>query len=251
MVDDYAIALSGGGARGIAHAGILKALNEFDIYPKIISASSAGAIVGALYADGKEPDEILEIFLEQAVFKILRFKRPKLGFFGAEGLKHILQKHLKAKTFNQLNLKLYVCATNINTAKPEYFNEGNLIDVIMASSAFPLLIKPYPLNNNLYIDGGVMDNLPVSPLFHQQKFIIGAHVNPVNYQHRFRTVKNYMDRILHMGLRANMIKNIEHCSLFIEPPNLSHYNLFSIGLAKQIFKEGYQYTKQYLKDAKF
>ena len=82
------IVLSGGGARGFAHAGILKALNEKGIYPEIISGVSAGAIVGALYADGHTPDEILDIFSRNdSFFKYVKFTVPRKSLFKAEGLR--------------------------------------------------------------------------------------------------------------------------------------------------------------------
>ena len=96
------IVLSGGGARGFAHIGVLKALNEFGIYPDIISAVSAGSIVGCLYADGHTPDEIYHIMGEMDIYKFLRFHRPKFGMLKADGLKKKLNENLSVSNLEDL-----------------------------------------------------------------------------------------------------------------------------------------------------
>ena len=231
------------------HIGALKALNERGIFPQVISGVSAGAIIGSLYADGYTPDEIFELLHGLDVFKMLKIRRPRLGFLKPDGLKQTLSKYLKAKTFEELNTPLYVAATNLSKAQLEIFSSGNLVDAIMASTAFPMLIRPYEINGCLYVDGGLMNNLPVQPLLGQTDKIIGVYVNPVKDQSgRFR-IRNYADRIVHIGLRANIINSIEKCDLFIEPNSLLEYNLLKVSAAKTIFEIGYEHTSAML-DAK-
>ena len=153
---------------------------------------------------------------------------------------------MRAKTFEELKIPLTVAATNLNIPKLEYFNSGNLIDPIMASSAFPLVLRPYPINGINYIDGGLMNNLPVQPLIGKCDEIIGVYVNPVNPQSKTISTRNYADRILHIGLRANMLTNIDLCTLYIEPHLLADFNLFKVSAAKEIFEIGYSYTKDLL-----
>jgi NTE family protein len=87
-----------------------------------------------------------------------------------------------------------------------------------------------------------MNNLPVQPLLGKADKIIGVYVNPVkNLTDKFR-IRNYADRIVHIGLRANIIPSIEKCDLFIEPPGLMDYNLFKASASKKIFDIGYDYT---------
>ncbi|MFY8020491.1 MAG: patatin-like phospholipase family protein [Bacteroidia bacterium] len=243
------IVLSGGGVRGFAHLGALKALNERGIYPDVVSGVSAGAIIGALYADQYTPDEIFDLLYGLDVFKMLKIRRPRLGFLKPDGLKSTLSKFLRAKTFEELKLPLYVASTNLSKGQLEIFSSGNLVDAIMASTAFPMLIRPYEMNGCLYVDGGLMNNLPVQPLIGQTDKIIGVYVNPVKDQSgRFR-IRNYADRIVHIGLRANILNSIEKCDLFIEPNGLLEYNLLKVSAAKNIFQVGYDYTSSML-DAK-
>jgi NTE family protein len=109
------VILSGGGARGFAHAGILKALNEAGIDPEIVSGVSAGAIVGAFYADGYTPDEIYDIFCQdEHFFNYAKITIPKTGLFRSKGLLENIYRHLRSKTFKELKKSLTIAATDLN-----------------------------------------------------------------------------------------------------------------------------------------
>ncbi|MBP9186600.1 MAG: patatin-like phospholipase family protein [Bacteroidia bacterium] len=244
------IVLSGGGARGYAHIGVLKALNQNGIYPDVISATSAGSIVGALYADGYTPDEIFEIFAKVDVYKLLSFYKPVFGLLKVDGLKKTLQQQLKAQLFNDLKLPLYVCATNFTKAHVQYFTNGDLITPIMASCAIPMVLKPVLIDGDFYVDGGLMNNLPVEPLVSICDEIIGVNVNPVNEVKKFKSIRNYADRVMHLAVRANVEPNISKCDVYIEPPGLMDYHLFKVSAAQQIFEIGYNHTQSIIHQIK-
>lgn len=237
------IVLSGGGARGFAHIGVLKALNEHGIFPDVISSVSAGSIVGTLYADGYKPDEIFEIFSKLDIYKLLRFYRPAFGVLRADGLQKALRQYLRAKDFSELKIPLHICATNFTKAHTVYFNEGELIPAVMASSAIPMILKPVLFNNEYYVDGGLMNNLPVEPLLPICEDIIGVNVNPVSEAKRFSSFRNYADRVMHLAVRANVQPNISKCDVYIEPPGLMDYHIFKVSSSSQIFELGYNHTK--------
>lgn len=241
------IVLSGGGARGFAHIGVLKALNEHRIFPDSISAVSAGSIVGALYADGYSPDEIYSIFAKLDLYKLLKFYKPAFGLLRADGLKKILQHYLHATTFEELKIPLQVTATNFTKAKAVQFNSGNLIDAVMASCAIPLAIKPMMINGEYYVDGGLMNNLPVDVLVGKCEEIIGVNVNPVTEATRISSLRNYADRVMHLAVRANVEPNIAKCDIYIEPEGLMNYHLFKVSASKEIYQLGYQHTLKILK----
>ena len=240
------IALSGGGVRGIAHIGVLKALNEAGIYPQMISGVSAGAIVGALYAAGHSPDAIFELIHDLDLFELLSFRRPRLGIFKPDGLKKNLARILEDKHFEDLQLPLFVTATNLSDASASVFNSGSLVDAIMASSAIPLIIRPYEINGTLFVDGGLVSNLPVHPLLGKVDKVIGVNVNPVKMEPIKYSARNFTDRLIHIGIRANIQTSIANCDLFIEPPGLMQYHLFKLSAAQKIFESGYEYAKSYI-----
>ena len=236
------IVLSGGGACGFAHIGVLKALNENGVFPEIISAVSAGSIVGCLYADGHTPDQIYSMMGELDIYKFLRFYRPKFGMLKADGLRKRLDENLSVSNIEELKIPLIISATNFTKAQTEYFKSGSIINAVMASSAIPILLKPFMMNGQMYVDGGLMNNLPVEPLEKKCDYIIGVNVNPVHENTRFKSFRNYADRVLHLAIRANVNINIPKCDMYIEPEGLMHYNLLKVSSSKQIFELGYSHT---------
>ena len=158
------IVLSGGGARGFAHLGVLLALNEAGIFPDIISGTSAGALIGVLYADGYTPGEIMKLLDANTSFHYIRPTVPKEGLLQISGIIKILRDNLRAKTFEELKLPLIVAATNLNYGRIEYFSAGELLQPVIASASIPVLFKPVLINGCLFVDGGVLDNLPIKPV---------------------------------------------------------------------------------------
>src|SRR4051812_29128314 len=128
------LALSGGGARGVAHLGVLKALLEHGIEPAMISGVSAGAIAGSLYAAGYQPDEILEIIISTKMFRFLRPAMSRVGILKMDRTDAIYLKYLTGNSFEALKIPLIVSATNLNRGETVYFDRGELIKPIQASS---------------------------------------------------------------------------------------------------------------------
>lgn len=243
------VILSGGGARGFAHAGILKALNEFDIFPDVISGVSAGAIVGALYADGHTPDQIYEIFAGQdRFFRFVRVIFPRKGLFKTVGLKKNLSKHLRASTFAELKIPLYVAATNIHTAKIQYFNQGEILEKVLASAAIPVLFEPIEINGNLYVDGGVIDNFPIAPIKKDCQQLIGISLNPIHPQNDFKHLFNIAERTFHLSVSSNLKSKIQRCDRVFEPEELGEFGLLDASKGKEMFELGYKFAVQRLKD---
>ncbi|MBE0642366.1 MAG: patatin-like phospholipase family protein, partial [Bacteroidales bacterium] len=161
---DYGLALSGGGARGFAHLGVAQALDEAGIRPGIYAGTSAGAIAAAFLADGYAPGEVLDIFLQQKIYRIVGLSIPRLGLGNIQGMERVLRKHLKAKRIEDLKTPLIIAATDLNAGQVRYFDEGELIPRIIASASIPILFQPVKIDDRLYIDGGITDMLPVAPL---------------------------------------------------------------------------------------
>ncbi len=236
------IVLSGGGARGFAHIGVLKALNEAGIYPEIISGVSAGSIEGAFNADGFKPDEIFDIFFDHKLFKYFELIFPKKGLMRINGLLRIISEHLHSKTFETLKIPLIVSATELIEGKTVYFSKGEIPKAIIASASIPVLFTPLEMNNNIYVDGGVLSNLPVEPIRELCKTIIGVHVNPTGKQLTFSSLANVAERSFHLSIAHNVKLTSKQCNFFIEPPELCNYGIFEVSKAKEIIDIGYNYT---------
>lgn len=237
------LALSGGGARGFAHLGVLKALEEFDVKIDCLSGTSAGSIVGAFYAHGYTPEETLEILVGAGILKSVRPAWSWTGLLSLDGFKETLRKHLPGNSFESLKRPLTIAATEIRLGKIVYFSEGELIPAIIASSSIPAIFDPVHYRDNVYIDGGVLDNLPVRPLVGKCDFIIGVHSNAIGEKFDIKSAKEVTVRSLLMAINVNTSISKTHCNIVIEPPDLGSYSPLDISKARELFDIGYQFTK--------
>lgn len=237
------IALSGGGARGFAHLGVLKALEEMHVKVDSLAGTSAGSIVGAFYAHGYKPEEILNIISGTGILQSVRPAWSWTGFLSLDGFRDVLKKYLPENSFESLKLPLTIAATEIRLGKIVYFSKGELITPIIASSSIPAVFNPVSFEGNVYIDGGIMDNLPVRPLIGKCDFIIGVHTNPVGQKFDIKNAKEVTMRSLLMAINVNSTASKANCNVVIEPPALGAYSPLDVSKAKEIFDIGYQYTK--------
>jgi NTE family protein len=157
-----ALALGGGGIRGIAHVGVIRALKNAGIEIGAIAGTSAGALVGALIAAGCEPNEILGLlqgFDQNRMFGRKAQDGPSL--MGMAGINHILHKRLGETTFSDLEIPFACTAVDIKTSQEIVIHNGCVLEAIMASSAIPGVFPPQSLGDYRLIDGGVLDPVPV------------------------------------------------------------------------------------------
>jgi len=238
------LVLSGGAARGIAHLGVLKALDELQLKVHIISGTSSGAMAGAFYAAGYLPDDIFRII---SGTKIIRLMRPAFSRFGLLKLGEVekeLTKYFGTKTFADLSTKLIICATDINHAVSIYFSEGELVKPLLGASSVPILYQPITYQDHLLIDGGLLNNLPVECLIGECEFIIGVHTNPLNHQKQISSFKDLAERTFQIAINNNVQSRLKLCHFYIEPPELKQYSLLDMKKAKEMFLCGYNYTMQ-------
>ncbi len=239
---DIGLVLSGGGARGVAHIGVIQALEEIGLRFSKISGTSAGSIVGALYAHGYTPKEIFEIVQQVSLLKSVRLAWAWTGFLKMDGLQEFLKKYIPENDFSQLKKPLTITATEIRTGEIKRFSEGPLIPAIMASCSIPAVFDPFQLNGSLYVDGGLLDNLPVKPIRDSCEFIVGSHCNPVSTSFDATNLKMVIERSLLMAIGANTLVSKQMCDVVVEPQGLDKYGSFDLGKAKEIFDIGYKFT---------
>lgn len=234
------LALSGGGARGIAHLGVIKAFKEKGIEFDIISGTSAGAIIGALYADGYSTNDILKILLDIKPFKFLQPALNSKGLLKMELIQKFLEDYLPHNSFESLKKPLYVAVTNIRTGESEYFSKGELIPVICASSCIPVLFNPIQFNDEKYIDGGILNNLPAEVLKDKVNTVVGIHSNPIDRNFVMKNFSNALERALMLAITRNVYLSASSCDYLIEPKGLEPFKVMDIGKANEIFKIGYE-----------
>ena len=242
------LVLSGGGARGFAHLGVLQALNEEDIFPDIISGTSAGALAGALYCDDHTPNEILKIMKLQSKLDYMRPVVPRDGLLQISGVVKLLENNLKAKTFDKLKMPLFVCATDLNNGRSIYISKGELITAVIASSSIPVLFKPVIINKIYYVDGGVLDNLPIKPIQNKCNLLLGSFVNPVGYEESISGLITIAMRVFMLDQTKEMLEKKKYFDLLIAPAELTKFGILEVEKADEIFEMGYKQTKEKLRD---
>jgi len=237
------IALSGGGARGIAHIGVLRALEEQGLFPEVLSGTSAGAIAGALYASGNGPDRMMEFVKDASILKIFKVSFPYSGLAKLTYLKDRLAKFIEVDGFEALQKKLFVAVSNLNTGECKIIEEGPLFQAIMASSAIPLVFQPIEINGQQYVDGGLLENLPVRPLVYADvDLIIGVNVMPLVDApgKSVQSVFGIATRCFELSIQGNTRPNVEFCDIFIEPKRVHAYNIFQFNKYQEFYDIGYE-----------
>lgn len=241
MNSTIGISLSGGGARGIAHIGVLQALEELGIFPDVISGTSAGALVGALYASGQKPAEILRIFKDSSLRKLFRVSLPTIGLSDNRYLREVMAEVIGIDDFAALQKPLYISVTNLTTGQCEIVSEGKLFDVAVASCSIPILFKSVKIGESIYADGGLMNNLPVEPLIDTCDRVIGVNVTPVDHEGKLGNLLDIGSRVLELSLWANVEPRLQQCDIKLEP-QADEYGLFDLSKAQEIYEAGYLET---------
>lgn len=243
MEKTVAVALSGGGVKGFAHLGVLKALEEKNITPDYLAGVSAGAIVGSFIAAGRSPSEVMELINEKDFFDFAKVGIPDRGIFSLDNMTENLKKSLNVETFEELKLPFYVGAANIERARMEYFSKGELIKVIQASSSIPVLFSPVEINGELYVDGGLFENLPVNPLLKKADVLIAVNVMPVDLEGRPENITEMAVRTFQLKTAVNAMELKEKADIYIEPEGIEKYNILNTKYSQELYDLGYNYTK--------
>ena len=268
------LVLSGGGAKGFAHIGVLKAIEEAGVTIDFIGGTSMGAIVGSLYACGYSVDE-LEIIVQKMNFKdyldneVSRDLMPfylreidgkyavKLpifdnkiqlpsGWSNGQNVLNQLSKYTQhvsnVQDFNNLPIPFFCIATDLETGKQVILNKGNLPEAVRASAAFPTLVKPIEIDDKWLIDGGVVNNFPIDEVKNMgADFIIGVDVSSQELYKKkdLQSAINIMQQLVdyQMVNEKNLAKS-NKADIYIRPINKA-YNTFSFENAQDIIKLGY------------
>ncbi|MEO0505591.1 MAG: patatin-like phospholipase family protein [Bacteroidota bacterium] len=242
------IVFSGGGVRGAAHIGVIKALEEYDIFPTHISGTSAGAIVGAFYANGINWDDILEFFKATPLFHIKNYAQGKPGFIDTEKLYKAFIKFFPEDNFDALKKALFVTATDVVKGTLKFFSAGELIRPVLASACFPGVFTPMKIDGSFYIDGGVLNNFPIEPLKMHCDKVIGSYVSPLKNitVHELKHSYTVMYRAHKIREAHEAVHKFSYCDALIFPQTLENYGTFDMKSIDEIFDLGYNEAKKIL-----
>lgn len=240
------LVLSGGGARGFAHLGVLKFLEEKGIQVSAVSGTSAGAIAGSLIAAGYKADEIYQLLISTNYFGWNAIYWGKAGIFSLDALKKVLLKAIPHNSFEQLQLPFFATATNVKSGTVVTKSAGALAEMVLASAAVPVIFPPVNIDGEALNDGGVLNNFPIEPLIGTTDLVIGVHVNKLADLSAQKTPlgpREMIDRCFHLVTAAEIHSKASKCAVFIEP-ELSSYGMFDVKKSAAIMQAGYDAAKQ-------
>jgi NTE family protein len=240
------LTLSGGGAKGIAHIGVIQALLDNNIVPEIISGTSAGSIIGSLYAAGVEPDDMIHAVNDSSFFKVFRIVGiPGAGLIKLDYLKERMKDFIKEDSFEALKHPMNICATNLNLGRPVIFNSGTLYDKIMASCAVPWLFKPVIIDGQLFADGGITNNMPAQAIRDKCEVLIGCNVKPKIVVQSNTDLDSFMgitQRCVDLSLWTNSKPNVKSLDVYIAPEKIHTFSSFNMRRTKEMCEVGYEET---------
>lgn len=212
-------ALSGGAIRGFAHIGVLKELEKHGILPDYICGTSAGCIIGGLYAAGFSASELEKIAKKLTLFDLAAVSFNKKGMISSKALVSFLAKNLNNITFSELKIPFKAIATDIKTGSKVVFEEGNLVHAIKSSALFPVMFAPSSGKDKYIFDGGICNNLPVSDVKEMGADIVIAVdlIPPAGVEFEPQDMFSICDRSIDVLIKKSMEKQAKKAEILIEP----------------------------------
>ena len=247
------LCLSGGGAIGIAHIGVLQALLDNGIEPDVVSGSSMGAIVGTLYAAGYYPTEMMQMIQEDRLYlvsKLMTFKPSfwKSGFSTHSTVQKLIHETIPQDTFKSLKRKMFICVTNLNTMEWEIKSSGNnLATWVSASASIPGVFETQEVDGIYYVDGGVLNNLPAQPLKVLCRAVIGVDVLPYSAPVNLKRPIEVMAHTIRGIQKVNSAEGRALCDHVIDCHAVKKFHEFKFEAYQRLYRHGYKDGLDYIK----
>ena len=248
MTQKIGLALGGGAVLGAAHIGIIRALEECQIDIDTVAGTSIGALVGALYAFGVPWQEIQNITMDMNWLDISRLSLSKYGVMNNSKIKRLLHNTLGDVDFSQAQKPLYVVAADIQNGKKVVINSGKVADAVMASTCIPGIFAPIDQGDQMLVDGGIMENVPVNTL--QEAGIEHIIAVDLHAKKAFAKPKNLRD-VLVSTVSLAMIHTValqKHAADLLIEPDLSDFNPYSTKQVAALIEQGYKESISILKN---
>jgi NTE family protein len=234
------LALSGGAARGIAHIAVLEVLEQDGIPIQAIAGTSAGSIIGALYAAGMPLPEIKRNLLNAKWQDVLKLTIPKQGMISSEGIYRFMEKILPVKKFSSLSLPFAAVATDLKTAEKVVITTGSIARAVQASCSLPIIFTPTEISRKILVDGGVASQIPVRTVREELGVKIVVAVN-VNYKAlEFDEYDNLIKIATHLSVlwASRNAREEEKLADVVIQVNAKGIALYDLSKSKELLRRG-------------
>jgi NTE family protein len=242
------ITLSGGFVKSLAHAGLLKAIDEYGLEIGAISGASSGSLIAALYAFGISPDELLDISRDLNWRKLAK-PYLKGGLFKLDGLKNLLIDITGNINLEDLKIPIAISVVNLRTLKPQFFTEGPLADCVIASCPIPPLFAPWKIGEDYFVDGGIRNCLPAEfPKAAGCEINICSNVNVASEEFDPQSLKDVSIRVGIAQIIENQEKREYYCDKLIDHKLTG--SAYDFEMVEEFFRKGYENGLKIAKEIK-
>jgi NTE family protein len=234
------LALSGGGTRGLAHIGVLQAFEDSGIRPDYLSGTSIGAFAASLYAFGVPLREIRSIGQGMSPVNVSKLKLSRYALFSNEELARLIQSKIGKARIEEALIPLAVIAVDIGTGEKIVLRQGEVAPAVMASNAVPGIYRPVIIDGRMMVDGGIVEDVPISPLRPMGADTVVA-VN-LSADRRYRPPDDIIDIILNaldIAIDEDTKAQVKAADVLIEP-QLSHFRRMDVSQIDALIAEGYR-----------
>lgn len=237
-------AFSGGGARGFSHIGVLKALEQFGIRPNVMAGVSAGSVAAVMYGAGLTPDDMAKCFRDMSKLStMVTWKMPGNSLMKIDKFGKLIESWLPVRYLEELEIPTIVCATDFQHCKSIGWGKGEIAPRVMASCAIPIAFEPVKINGGIYVDGGVLRNLPAWAVRKYCKVLYGINCSPLNPIWEDPLKHNLLDialRTYHMMSKTNMVNDAKICDVLINLRGAHEIGTFEISKFDRSVQLGYE-----------
>ncbi len=242
------VALSGGATRGLAHIGVLQALEENRIRPDYLSGTSIGAFAAALYAFGVSLPEIRRIGQGMTPLNVSKLKLSRFALFSNEELGKLIMAAIGEARIEDASIPLAIMATDISSGKKVVLREGKVAQAVMASSAMAGIYLPVRVDGRMLMDGGIIEDVPISPLRPMGAGVVVA-VN-LSAERKYRVPEDIIDILFNafdIAIDENMKVQVKLADLVIEP-RLSRFRRIDVKQMDELIAEGHRAALEVIPD---
>ena len=219
------LALGGGAAKGVAHIGVLKALEDANIEVDYIAGTSVGAMIAALYAFRVDVETIGSLARRLTMSKVTSFKLNKTGFFSTESLRELMLEYVGDVAIEDAVIPLSIVATDINSGEEIILTSGSVVDAVCASAAIPGIYIPVEINGRTLVDGGLVQNVPIEALQTAGAGVtIASHLNSVSHYQEISHVLDVMRNAFEIAVSQHTQDQLKEADLLISM-DLSDFSL--------------------------
>ncbi len=250
-VKGLGIALSGGGARGFAHLGALKALEEDGVKPDIIAGVSAGSVVAVLYASGLSVEKIMTLFNKRHFKDFCEFNfsfNKSSGFFCLDRFRECLREWISPyEKLEDLPIPTFLGVTDFSNGCQAEFHSGEIAPRVVASCSIPICFEPVVIDGVTYVDGGVVRNMPSWIIRDKCRRLVGVNCSPVLKQGKSDALFQTAMRTYNLLAKANQKEDQALCDLAVEIPEIASYQVFNLKDINKVFISGYATMRRAIK----